>query len=186
MSCYQLTFEETTPFGKMLDDGNLQGCAEEQGRKFFLLTSKFLEEHGFVHYEISNFARGDKYRSRHNCKYWKHVPYLGLGPGAHSFQGIARWWNCKSVKDYCGGLEKGFRPIDGSENLSMDQMRLEKLFLGLRTIDGVTLESAFPEYPSNGYLENITNTHLITLRGDRLIPTKKGFLMADRLPLLFP
>jgi oxygen-independent coproporphyrinogen-3 oxidase len=186
LSCYQLTIEKTTPFGKMMDDGNLQGCAEEQGMKFFLLTSKLLEEHGFVHYEISNFAQGDKYRSRHNCKYWQHVPYLGLGPGAHSFQGIARWWNCRSVKDYCDCLEKGLRPIGGSENLSTDQLRLEKLFLGLRTIDGVTLEAAFPKSPSNGYLENITKTRLVAIRGGRLIPTKKGFLMADRLPLLFP
>jgi len=62
LSCYQLTFEKTTPFGKMLEQGNLQSCNEEQGRKFFLTTSKFLEENGFVHYEISNFSKGNVFR----------------------------------------------------------------------------------------------------------------------------
>jgi len=186
LSCYQLTFEKTTPFGKMLEKGNLQSCNEEQGRKFFLTTSKFLEENGFVHYEISNFSKGNEFRSRHNCKYWRHFPYLGLGPGAHSFQGGVRWWNCKSVKDYCDKLKKGSRPIVGSEALSAEQLRLEKLFLGLRTCDGVTLDIAFPESPYNELLHNIKKTRLVSVRDNRLIPTKKGFLMADRLPLLFP
>jgi oxygen-independent coproporphyrinogen-3 oxidase len=186
LSCYQLTFEKTTPFGALLEQGNLQGCTEEQGRKFFLTTSKFLEENGFVHYEISNFSRGDEFRSRHNCRYWRHSPYLGLGPGAHSFQGGVRWWNCKSVKDYCDRLKKGSRPIAGSEVLSAEQLRLEKLFLGLRTCDGVALDVAFPESPYNELLHNIKKTRLLSVRDNRLIPTKKGFLMADRLPLLFP
>jgi putative oxygen-independent coproporphyrinogen III oxidase len=186
LSCYQLTFEKTTPFGKMLEQGSLQGCTEEQGRNFFLTTSKLLEENGFIHYEISNFSRGNEFRSRHNCKYWHHIPYLGLGPGAHSFQGRIRWWNCKSVKDYCDNLEKGSRPIVGSETLSNEQLRLEKLFLGLRTCDGVTLDVAFPESPYKELLHDIKKTRLASVRDNRLIPTKKGFLMADRLPLLFP
>jgi putative oxygen-independent coproporphyrinogen III oxidase len=186
LSCYQLTIEQTTPFGKMLEQGNLQGCTEKQGRNFFLTTSKFLGENGFVHYEISNFAKGNEFRSRHNCKYWQHIPYLGLGPGAHSFQGGIRWWNCKSIKDYCDKLKKGSQPIAESEVLSHEQLRLEKLFLGLRTCDGVTLDVAFPEFPYNELLHDIKKTRLLSIRNNRLIPTKKGFLMADRLPLLFP
>jgi oxygen-independent coproporphyrinogen-3 oxidase len=186
MSCYQLTIEQTTPFGTMLEQGNLQVCTEKKGRDFFLTTSKFLEENGFLHYEISNFSKGNEFRSRHNCKYWNHAPYLGLGPGAHSFQSGVRWWNCKSVKDYCDKLKKGSRPIAGSEVLSHEQLRLEKLFLGLRTCDGITLDIAFLESPSNELLHNIKKTRLLSVRDNRLIPTKKGFLMADRLPLLFP
>jgi len=186
LSCYQLTIEKTTPFGKMLDNGSLQNCAEEQGRKFFLTTSKFLEENGFVHYEISNFARGNGFRSRHNCKYWKHVEYLGLGPGAHSFQKGVRWWNFRSIEEYCNNLQKGLQPVSESETLTSEQMHLEKLFLGFRTRDGVALKDAFSESPPNGLLEHIIKSRLISVRGNRLIPTKKGFLMADRLPLLFP
>jgi oxygen-independent coproporphyrinogen-3 oxidase len=186
LSCYQLTIEKTTPFGKMLDNGSLQSCAEEQGRKFFLTTSKFLEENGFIHYEISNFARENGFRSRHNCKYWKHVQYLGLGPGAHSFQNGVRWWNFRSIEEYCNNLQKGLRPVGGSETLTSEQMHLEKLFLGFRTRDGVALKDAFPESPPNGLLERIIKSRLVSFHGNRLIPTKKGFLMADRLPLLFP
>ena len=186
LSCYQLTIERTTPFGKMLGDGSLQNCAEEEGRKFFLATSKFLEENGFVHYEISNFARENEFRSRHNLKYWRHNPYLGLGPGAHSFQNGVRWWNFRSIEEYCNNLQKNLRPVGGSETLTSEQMHLEKLFLGFRTRDGVALKDAFPESPPNGLLERIIKTRLISVRGNRLIPTKKGFLMADRLPLFFP
>jgi oxygen-independent coproporphyrinogen-3 oxidase len=97
-----------------------------------------------------------------------------------------RWWNSRSVKDYCNKLEIGLRPIGGSETLSFEQLRLEKLFLGLRTLDGVNLDVAFPEPPSKGRLKDIIKTRLISVRGNSLIPTKQGFLMADRLPLLFP
>ncbi|HQP57118.1 MAG TPA: radical SAM family heme chaperone HemW [Syntrophorhabdus sp.] len=186
LSCYQLTIEQTTPFGKMLQEGNLQGIGEKQGKNFFLTTSRFLENNGFMHYEISNFSRKKRFRSRHNLKYWKHVPYLGLGPGAHSFLNGKRWWNVKSVKDYCYQLSQGLKPIQASESLSPEQLRLEKLFLGLRTNEGIKIDVAFPDYQTSASLENMVKNRLITVRGDRLIPTKKGFLMADRLPLLFP
>jgi oxygen-independent coproporphyrinogen-3 oxidase len=186
MSCYQLTIEQRTPFGKMLKKGNLDCCDEETEKDFFLCTSQALEENGFVHYEISNFARSDEFRSRHNCKYWQHIPYLGLGPGAHSFLNGQRWWNHRSVKMYCDDLQKGLHPTEGSEALSPDQLRLERLFLGLRTSDGVSLEDAFPGFQINGSLESMVKNHLITICGERLTPTRQGFLMADQLPLLFP
>jgi oxygen-independent coproporphyrinogen-3 oxidase len=186
MSCYQLTFEETTPFGKMLEQGSLQACTEKQGKDFFLATSSFLEQNGFIHYEISNFSKGNEFRSRHNCKYWHHIPYLSLGPGAHSFRNGLRWWNVRSIEDYCSNLQKGLRPIGGSETLTSEQFRLEKLMLGFRTRDGVLLDDACPEYTPNGLLEDITKMRLVSIHGNRLIPSKKGFLMADQLPLLFP
>lgn len=185
LSCYQLTIEKATPFGKMLEQGSFQSCTEKQGADFFLTTSRFLEENGFIHYEISNFSRGNEFRSRHNCKYWHHIPYLGLGPGAHSFLNGKRWWNHKSVKKYCADLQKGLPPVEESETLTSEQLRLEKLFLGLRTNEGIKLEDALPESQTNATLENMVKNDLITVRGNRIIPTKKGFLTADRLPLLF-
>jgi len=185
LSCYEMTIEKKTPFGRMAEKGALKTPSEEQGRDFFLLTSRFLEENGFVHYEISNFARGYEFRSRHNWKYWHHFPYLGLGPGAHSFRNGARWWNLQSVKDYCDKLHKGLRPIEESETLSSEQLKLEKLFLGLRTNEGVKMDVAFPESRTNKSIKGLVKKNLLTIRGDRLIPTKEGFLVADRLPLLF-
>lgn len=186
LSCYQLTVEKSTPFGKMMEQGSLQGCTEKQGADFFLATSRFLEENGFIHYEISNYSRGIEYRSRHNCKYWHHIPYLGLGPGAHSFRNGKRWWNHKSIEKYCADLQKGMLPVEESETLTSEQLRLEKLFLGLRTSEGIRMDDAFPESQANASLENLVKNRLITVQGRRIIATKKGFLMADSLPLLFP
>jgi len=186
LSCYQFTIESSTPFGSMMSQGRLRACDEEQGRRFFLFTSKFLEEHGFTHYEISNFSKGTTFRSRHNCKYWHHIPYLGLGPGAHSFRNGVRWWNHRSVERYCDDLRKGLKPVADSEVLSAEQSRLERLFLGFRTRDGVAMEDAFPRSLPTEALDNMTGKRLVTVSGDRIVPTKKGFLVADRLPLLLP
>jgi oxygen-independent coproporphyrinogen-3 oxidase len=181
-----LTIEKATPFGRMAEKGTLKAPYEEQGKDFFLLTSQCLEMNGFVHYEISNFAKGIEFRSRHNLKYWRHVPYLGLGPGAHSFQNGTRWWNYRSVKGYCDTLQKELKPIEGSETLSGEQLRLERIFLGFRTRDGVSIEDAFNGFHKNESFGKIIEANLITVNGDRLIPTREGFLMADRLPLFFP
>ncbi|OPY76891.1 MAG: Oxygen-independent coproporphyrinogen-III oxidase 1 [Syntrophorhabdus sp. PtaU1.Bin153] len=186
LSCYELTLEETTALGKMKMAGQIAPLTEDEGEKFFLRTSRFLQHHGFIHYEISNFARSDDYCSRHNRKYWRHVPYLGLGPGAHSFQGGIRWWNYRSVDRYCGAAKSGVKPVGGSEILSSEQLRFERLFLGLRTHHGVTMEDAFGTSPSEPLLSRIRASGLITMRHNRIVPTLKGFLIADRLPLMFP
>lgn len=85
LSCYMLTIEEKTHFGQMRDEGLLIPLGEERERAFFLFTSRYLEERGFIHYEISNFAAEKRFMSRHNKKYWHRTPYLGLGPSSHSF-----------------------------------------------------------------------------------------------------
>ena len=140
LSCYQLTLEAGTPLGRRQAQGQFPRLAEEMEREFFLFTSTFLEDRGYVHYEISNFARGEEHRSRHNCKYWNHSPYLGLGPAAHSHQEGRRWWNHRSLQDYCRALQAGEAPVAGEEVLTPEQRRLEALYLGMRTREGVALE----------------------------------------------
>ena len=186
LSCYQMTFEEKTPFGRMKAEGRIAVADEETERYFFLLTSRFLQEHGFIHYEISNFARDEASRSRHNGKYWRHVPYLGLGPSAHSFDGATRWWNLRSVKEYCRALDKGSRPVEGSEMLTTEQLRLERLFLGMRTRDGISLTDASIASSPEDVLSPLTQSGLVRLEDGRILPTVEGFLVADRLPLMFP
>ncbi|MGZ6202597.1 MAG: hypothetical protein ACXWM6_13880, partial [Thermodesulfobacteriota bacterium] len=88
---------------------------------------------GYIHYEVSNFARGMKYASRHNQKYWDHSPYLGLGPSAHSFQPNRRWWNHRSLDQYLAAINAGNLPVEETESLTMEQLRLEALYLGLGT-----------------------------------------------------
>jgi oxygen-independent coproporphyrinogen III oxidase len=186
LSCYQMTFEERTSFGRMKAEGRIVAADEETERTFFLLTSRFLQEHGFIHYEISNFARDEASRSCHNGKYWRHVPYLGLGPAAHSFDGATRWWNLRSVKQYCRALEEGSRPIEDSEMLTEEQFRLERLYLGMRTRDGISLADASAASSGEAVFSPLTQSGLVRLEHGRILPTLEGFLIADRLPLMFP
>ncbi len=118
LSCYQLTIHEGTPFGFRLERGKMSELPEESQADLFLFTHQFLRDHGFPGYEVSNFARSPGHRSRHNQKYWHHVPYLGLGPSAHSFSGTKRWWNERKLKPYETRIEAGEKPIADSEELT--------------------------------------------------------------------
>jgi len=144
--------------------------------------SRFLEAHGFIHYEVSNFAASGGFTCRHNEKYWCHVPYLGLGPSAHSFDGGQRWWNHRSVEQYCAALDKGEAPVEDRELLSADQLELERCYLGMRTRHGVALAD-LPER-SMPMVRQLRKARLVRINGDRLIPSTRGFLVADSLPVL--
>ena len=184
LSCYQLTIADSTPLGKKLARGEFAASGEEEQRALFLGTSEFLESQGYSHYEVSNFARGERYFSRHNRKYWEHVPYLGLGPGAHSFDGRRRRWNVAAVEEYCRRLGEGRAPVAGSEVLSDSQLRLEALALGLRTRWGVVLAELghFPQ--ALQFLAGLEQGGLVTLEQDRICPTRAGFLVADSLAFM--
>ena len=185
ISCYQLTVAAGTAFQEMKERGQLRLPEEEESETLFLTTARFLEENGYLHYEISNFARGEENRSRHNQKYWQHVPYLGLGPSAHSFQDGKRWWNVRSIKKYCASLEEGRAPVEGSEQLSAEQFALESLYLGLRTRDGIDLARVRSSHITDTVLPQLLKDDYVKITGTRVVPTKKGFLVADQLPLLF-
>lgn len=185
LSCYQLSIEKSTPFGRMQIEGLIEPLSEEQESDLFLLTSEYLEANGYTHYEISNFARGTGNMSRHNRKYWCHAPYLGLGPAAHSFQDGVRWWNAKSVEAYCLAVESGKPPAADSEILSPEQLRLESLYLGLRTRDGVGANTVGDSAHCRSTLKQLQMEGLVRLDNGNVVPTKKGFLVADSLPLLF-
>lgn len=185
LSCYQMTYEDKTHFGRMKTKGELKPLTETQERRFFLLTSRFLKEKGFIHYEVSNFARERGFLSRHNLKYWRHIPYLGLGPSAHSFKGGVRWWNHRSVKQYCKNIRAGKKPVEDSEVLTPEQLRFERLYLGFRTEEGVAIEDALYDNQSFEILGGLKRSKFVIVRNNRIIPTERGLLIADRLPLIF-
>jgi oxygen-independent coproporphyrinogen-3 oxidase len=185
ISCYQLTIEPNTPFGERVRQNTLMQMGDEKQRSFFLLTSEFLESHGYLHYEVSSFAQSDALMCRHNRKYWNHTPYLGLGPAAHSFNGHQRWWNVKSVSRYCELIHQGTPPVSETEKLSSEQRLLESLFLGFRTSDGVNLSLVADRPQTQSILEDLQRSQLIRIENGRAIPTRQGFLVADSLPLLF-
>lgn len=182
ISCYQLTIEGRTRLSAMIAAGKVALPGEKTQEDFFLLTSRVLERRGYSHYEISNFAFGDAFRCRHNRKYWTHVPYLGLGPSAHSFDGGRRWWNHRSVERYCDGLTAGGSPVEGTEELSEEQLALERLYLGLRTREGVGMadipDRAMP------IVNQLKRSRLLKAQDGRLYPTRRGYLVADSLPVL--
>ena len=171
--------------GRLAAAGQLFLPDEETQREFFLLTANFLTAQGYLHYEVANFAREEKYRCRHNLKYWNRTPYLGLGPAAHSFLAGRRWWNVSSVGDYCSSLNAGAAPVAGSETLTPAQIRLETLYLGFRTREGVSL-AAIMELPRGAaILAELEQAGLVRLDRDRVIATACGLVVADALPLCF-
>ena len=185
LSCYQLTIEKKTPFWRLKEQGKLHDLREEEEAAFFFETSDYLADQGYWHYEVSNFARRPALASRHNQKYWHHVPYLGLGPSAHSFSKDRRWWNISSLRRYVESIENGNSPIMGHESIDEDQRRLEAIALGLRTELGVLI-SSLPDTENTrkavGFLEK---AGYVQSEKGRLRPTRDGFLVADHLPTFF-
>jgi len=185
ISCYQMTIERSTEFGAMLASGSLAAIDEETQRTFFMETSAILTGHGYIHYEVSNFAREEGLLSRHNRKYWSRLPYLGLGPSAHSFRDGKRWWNVRSVESYCDLLERGESPVDDSETLGDDEIALETLALGFRTRDGAALETLRRYQGWERTLKTLVDGGLVTVADGRAAPTTSGLCVADRLAAAF-
>ena len=190
LSCYQLTLGAKTPLRIRYQAGEFLMPGEELQYDFFIKTSEFLEDAGYIHYEVSNFARGTKYASRHNQKYWDHSPYLGLGPSAHSFQSNRRWWNHRSLDQYLAAINTENLPVEETETLTMEQLRLEALYLGLRTKKGVSLHDFKNQYQYDLFAEKkeilnkLQEEGLISIRDGRLYPTQTGLAVADSLALI--
>jgi oxygen-independent coproporphyrinogen-3 oxidase len=190
LSCYQLTLEPKTPLGKRYQAGEFSIPGEELQYEFFMKTSQFLEGAGYIHYEVSNFARGTELASRHNQKYWDHSPYLGLGPAAHSFQDNQRWWNHRCLDQYLAAINAGNLPIEETETLTMEQLRLEALYLGLRTKKGVCLQDFKNRYHCDLFtekkkmLDKLQEEGFISIQEGHLYPTQTGLAVADSLSLI--
>ena len=191
LSCYQLTVHPQTPFGFRRQRGELVELAGDQQADLFLLTHRRLRDEGLPGYEVSNFAAGEEHRSLHNQKYWRHSPYLGLGPSAHSHAGGRRWWNARKIKPWMAPLAEGRLPIEGHEELGLQNLVLERLMLGLRTYDGVDFDTLPGELGARLWKENeATIADLVDggwtrVVGSRLRPTLHGLLMADTLARSF-
>lgn len=191
LSCYQLTIHEGTPFGFRLARGKMTELPEESQGELFLFTHEFLRDAGIPGYEVSNFARSPEHRSRHNQKYWHHVPYLGLGPSAHSFSGNRRWWNERKINPYEARIEAGERPVAGSEELAPRDLALEAVMLGLRTVDGIDLDVYRDRYGvdllkrNEPLVERLVREGLLRIEGGRLVPTLAGLAVTDSLARAF-
>ena len=165
ISAYQLSVEEGSMLEKMISKGMCAEAPEEECRRQYEKLCRVLQQAGYEHYEISNFAMPG-YHAKHNSAYWKHVPYVGLGPGAHSFLDGKRLWNADDLSAYLkAGRNGDFSEIRGSETLDQEQKKIEKIMLGLRTAAGVEEEflrdsctgAVLAEALANGNLEALGN-----------------------------
>lgn len=139
ISIYGLTAEAGTPYYRRIGRGELAEARDERYESEFLQIDASLSAAGFRHYEVSNYARPDR-ESRHNSAYWSAVPYLGVGPSAHGFDGSVRRWNVDAYASWLRHVTDGVDPVEGSERLTPDNIIAEQVYLGLRTTSGLQLE----------------------------------------------
>ena len=146
LSCYNLTYEEDTPFFEMLQRGSMTDD-DERNARLFLAADDFLTTAGFHHYETSNYARPG-HESRHNQAYWEGADYLGLGPSAVSTIAGRRWQNAPDTARYLGMISTiGHARVD-EEILQDNELRTERIALLLRTSRGVPMSVFSPEAAS--------------------------------------
>lgn len=136
VSAYGLTVEARTPLDRWVKRGAARPSDDERYGEEFLRVDERLTAHGFEHYEVSNYGRLG-HRARHNSAYWTGAPYAGLGPAAHRFSNALRAWNVAQWADYADRIAAGADPTAEREVLTTEQQAIERLYLGLRTTDGV-------------------------------------------------
>lgn len=138
LSAYSLSYEEGTPLWRMLEQGRIEEADEELSLCMYEHLIDSTRAAGFTHYEISNFCRPGRH-SQHNSAYWHGVPYLGFGPGAHSYDGMrTRRWNLSDLKGYVQAA--GSMPPHQSEVLTDDELYDETVMTRLRTSEGLSLD----------------------------------------------
>lgn len=138
ISLYGLTVEPSTPLARWTSRGLTQLTPEDRYADEFLYAHAAATAAGFVHYEVSNFALPGR-RSRHNSAYWSGVSYLGVGPSAHSFDGNRRRWNVSAYADWASRLAANESVTAGDEVLSGENRAAERVYLGLRTDNGLSV-----------------------------------------------
>ena len=186
ISSYCLSYEENTPLQALRDQGKLTPADDELCSQMYTLMCDTLREGGFDHYEISNFCRPG-YHSRHNSSYWDGTPYLGVGAGAHSYNGTTRQWNPDDLDAYMAGIEHG-SPVYETEKLTPTDLYNEKLMLSLRTARGLDLQT-LPAQDSLSVLqsaENLISKALLLYDNHHLrIPESQMFISDSIISTLF-
>jgi oxygen-independent coproporphyrinogen-3 oxidase len=179
VSLYGLTVEPHTPLGRWHERGQEQEATEERYEQEFRTAHEELERAGYEHYEVSNFARTG-HRAQHNSAYWSGVPYLGLGPSAHGYDGAVRRWNIDAFTAWERTVSQLDDPVGGEERLTDENRIAEAVYLGLRTIDGLSISVAEQRHVATwveaGWVEVRTDRG-----GARLVCEPEGWMRLDAL-----
>ncbi|MDI3520042.1 MAG: hypothetical protein PWQ17_659 [Anaerophaga sp.] len=180
LSAYHLTIEPGTQFGKLKRQNRLTEPDDSESENIFWSLHDKAAEMGFEHYEISNFCRNGLY-SRHNTAYWDNVPYLGVGPAAHSFDGTKRYWNKSDLHQY---IKQGFSAGISGETLNLKDRFNEYLMLRLRTGKGINVDEAKRNFESywNKIEPDINNwiqKEFLKKSNGYIYGTRKGWFVID-------
>ncbi len=183
ISSYALTVEPKTVLSKLIQTGKINNPSDEVAEAHFRILVETLEKKGFVHYELSNFGKSS-YFSKNNSAYWLGKKYLGIGPSAHSYDGISRCWNVSNNALYINSIQENKLPKE-VEVLSKTDRYNEYIMTGLRTIWGVSLDRIEKEFGSKylDYLhkqaQKFINDDLLSINENVLKTTKKGKFLTD-------
>ncbi|MBV6643902.1 MAG: radical SAM family heme chaperone HemW [Cyclobacteriaceae bacterium] len=187
ISLYGLTIEEKTVFGRWQRAKKLAEVSEEMSERQYRLAIDWLTQKGYRHYEVSNFALPG-HESKHNGAYWRQKPYVGIGPGAHSYNGENRWANVRSNQRYIDSINQGTIPEE-VEQLSATQLTNEYILTRLRTFEGIDLNDLTIKYQVNliadkgSDIEVFLGEGLLARKDDRLVLTQDGLMLADEIAL---
>ena len=140
VSAYSLIVEHGTRLAARIERGELAHPDDDVAADRYVVADEVLSAAGFEWYEVSNWARGEAARSRHNLLYWTDADWWGAGPGAHSHLDGVRWWNVKHPTTYATRLAAGESPAQGRETLTARERRMEDVMLRLRLRDGLSLQ----------------------------------------------
>ena len=184
-----MTIEPKTVFGNWLQKGKLSRVQTDNSAREFEYIIDTLGQNDYEHYEVSNFAKPG-FISKHNSNYWRHIPYLGVGPSAHSFNGLSRQLNIRNNSLYIKGVDKGEIPSQIDYLNEGDKIN-EKIMLGLRTKWGCDLNRLKKEHNIDlakihkEYIEKLIELNLATFFNGKLQLLKNGMLIADKISVDF-
>ncbi len=175
LSVYGLTVEPRTPLGRWTARGESAESPEERYEAEFLEADRRLSAAGYEHYEVSNYGKPGRH-AVHNSAYWTAVPYLGLGPSAHGFDGRRRRWNAREYSAWLDLVRAGADPMAGDEAIGPAEAAAERVYLGLRTTAGLRATAEEFRHASR-YMEAGWAVRL----HDRLVLTPTGWLRLDAI-----
>jgi oxygen-independent coproporphyrinogen-3 oxidase len=178
VSVYGLSVEPDTPLGRWIAEGREPAPDPDRYAEEYLRVAERLRAEGFHHYEVSNFARPGR-EAVHNAAYWRGVPYLGLGNGAHSFAPPERWWNHRDWIAYRQAVAEVGHGRAESEEVGLEAAALERVWLGLRTSEGVPRDGLDPAQMSR--VEEWDRRGWTEPDSDRVRLSPVGWLLLDRL-----
>jgi oxygen-independent coproporphyrinogen-3 oxidase len=186
ISLYGLTIESKTVFGHRYAKRELKPVEEELNAIQYEMAIDFLKSAGYEHYEVSNFGK-PHFHSKHNSSYWLSQKYLGVGPGAHSFNGLSRAYNVSNNSKYLKLLKQNQSAYDEDVLSNTDQIN-EYVLTRIRTKWGISLQELKQKWNADfgmhqSYIDQLVETKRATFDGDLLCLTSKGFCVADEVAL---